>query len=69
MISVKLEGFDQLRRQFGQFERQLPFAAARALTETARKARAAVTASLPQVLDRPTPFTMNAFTVKEATKN
>lgn len=49
-------------------QRQVPFAQARAVTEVAKRVAKAETAALPQVLDRPTPFTMRAFTVRGATK-
>ncbi|MBX6382093.1 MAG: hypothetical protein IRZ07_03830 [Microbispora sp.] len=48
--------------------RQIPFATAKALTATADAARIAVTRSLPQTFDRPTPFTLRAIGIKAATK-
>ena len=47
---------------------QLPFATAKALTDAAQAARIAVRNSLPSVFDRPTPFTMNAVTIRSANK-
>ncbi len=47
---------------------QLPFAIARALTDTAKDVQRLLTAALPRQLDRPTPFTMRAFAVTPATK-
>ncbi len=48
--------------------RQLPFATARALTDAAFAARNAVRGEIARVFDRPTPFTLNAFQVRPATK-
>jgi len=50
-------------------KRQLPFAAALALTETARAVAEAESAALPEVFDRPTPFTGRAFGVIGARKS
>lgn len=50
-------------------KRQLPFACARALTESARAAQQDVTRSLPAIFDRPTPFTQRAIGIKAARKN
>jgi len=47
---------------------QLPFATARALTETAKAAQREVTAALPSIFDRPTPFTMQAIGITAARK-
>ena len=48
--------------------KQIPFAAAKALTETARDAQRAVTKQIPQKIDRPTRFTMNAIGFNRANK-
>ena len=48
--------------------RQLPFAVAAALTDTALEARKAVVSEMERAFDRPTPFTLNAFEVKPAKK-
>ena len=48
--------------------RQLPFAVARALTETAKKAADAERDEMRRSLDRPTPFTLRAIAVRPATK-
>lgn len=67
-ISVK-EDIDSLAR-WARFvaSDQLPFATALALTQTARDAADAVTAALPDYLDKPTPFTRRAFRVRRAEK-
>lgn len=48
---------------------QMPFAAARALTDTAKAAKDGVTAELPSIFDRPTLFTQRAIGTKSARKN
>ena len=48
--------------------RQLPFAVALALTRTAQQAATAVERRMPEVFDRPTPFTRNSVTVRAARK-
>lgn len=56
-------------RMDAMVERQIPFAAAKALTATAQDVQAELTAELPVVLDRPTPFTLNAFGIRTARKD
>lgn len=70
MIKIDIRpGLAAFRRDFDNFAtKQLPFATARALTETARKAAAVETQALSQTLDRPTPFTLRGPMVKPATK-
>jgi len=68
-ISVQSD-LDALTRRLNDFERkQLPFASAQALTAVAKRVQAAEKAALPQVFDRPTPFTVNSIGVKAAKKN
>lgn len=52
----------------GQFARQVPFAAARALTRSAVAARAAAQAEIRRVFDRPTPFVTNGVRYEMTTK-
>lgn len=49
--------------------RQIPFATANALTQTAHRVRDAEKAEMVRVLDRPTPFTLNAWQVVPARKD
>ncbi|EHL97720.1 hypothetical protein HMPREF9946_04003 [Acetobacteraceae bacterium AT-5844] len=49
-------------------KKQVPFAAAQALNETAQMAQISVRRQLPSIFDRPTPFTMNAIGIQRATK-
>lgn len=51
------------------FSRQLPFAAAKALTDTAKLVQAAMPAAEEQDLDRPTQFTKQAFYMQPARKD
>ncbi|MDR5815804.1 hypothetical protein QCE62_19645 [Caballeronia sp. LZ033] len=68
-ISVQAD-LAALTRRLNDFERkQLPFASAQALTAVAKRVQAAEKAALPQVFDRPTPFTVNSIGVKAAKKN
>jgi hypothetical protein len=66
-ISVKHNIEDTIRRLRAQ-TKQVPFAIAKALTDTARDAARDVQSKLPQVIDRPTPFTRNSIRWKRATK-
>jgi hypothetical protein len=49
-------------------KRQVPFATAQALNDTAAAAQIAVKRRLPSIFDRPTPFTLNAIGLERATK-
>ena len=50
-------------------EKQLPFASAMALNDTAEAVRKAEQKEMESVFDRPTPYTLNAFFVQRASKN
>lgn len=52
-----------------RFKRQIPFAAAKALTRTAQDVQKAIVAELPTIFDRPTPFTQRGVGVTFATKS
>lgn len=68
-ISVRTE-FERLNLTLNDFaRRQLPFAAARALTATVQGARRDVQAGMPKVFDRPTPFSQRGITIRSATRN
>ena len=49
--------------------RQLPFALARGLNDTAADVRKAEVETMKRVFDRPTPYTLNAFQIKPATRS
>lgn len=50
------------------FKAQLPFAAAQALTKTAKQAQKALRLKMPRVFDRPTPYILNSTRIRPATK-
>lgn len=56
------------RRKRGMVEKQVPFAAAVALTQTAKDAQKVVTDRLERIFDRPTPWTKNSITIVSAKK-
>lgn len=58
-----------LRSVEDAYKKQIPFAASKALSDTANDAAKAMRAQLPKKLDRPTPFTMRAFGTRRATKH
>lgn len=67
-LSVR-QDYLRLHHTLTDFERrQLPFAAARALTRMAQEAGREVERGLPSTFDRPTPFTLNALGVTSARK-
>lgn len=67
-LSVK-SNIAQFRRQMRREQRsQLPFATAVALTRTGKDAKAAVEKKLPDVFDRPTPFTQRGVAALPASK-
>lgn len=59
---------DDVIRRFEGFEKQLPFAMARALTKTAQDVQAAERQEMKDVLHNPTPYTLRALYLKRATK-
>lgn len=62
--------FMPFAERLGRLEKQqLPFAAARGLTETARLASRQMTSALPEIFDRPAPFTMRSLFVTPARKD
>lgn len=68
MISIQLTGLDAVRARFESgLQRQIDFALARALTQTAYKVKEAIPGFLDQKLDRPTPWTKSGTYVDRAT--
>lgn len=57
-----------MRRYLGQLSDQAHFAMAVALTKTASNAKAMIVNKMPQVFDRPTPYTLGSIYIKPATK-
>lgn len=69
MLTVRIEGLDELKRKMSDMERkQLPFAAAKALTRCAQIAQANASMQIRQKLDRPTRYSMDMLFNKPATK-
>lgn len=70
-ISISMSGLDAVKRQIADAEKQMRFAASRALNETANEVRKAIPGELMRSLDRPTPFTAgeNAMFIRPATKD
>lgn len=68
MITVKVEGLDDVRRMLGDLQHKLPSVIARACTETAKDAQKEVKSFLPRMIDKPTPFIMNSVRVVAADK-
>ena len=67
-ISVK-DDMQRVLRQLSNFDRrQVPFVIAKALTATAKDAKADLVAVLPRVFDNPTPYTMNSIYFTTASK-
>lgn len=59
---------DEMAKNMGMLEKDIPFMAAYALTKTAQDIQAAEVAEMQSVFDRPTRFTLNSLYVKPATK-
>jgi hypothetical protein len=62
-LKALTKGFSDLRK------RQIPFAAAQAVTAVARKVAQAETEQLSKTFTKPTPFTQHAFRVRGASKS
>lgn len=65
-VTVDIKGFEAAMD--GLVKKQIPFATAYALTQTAKVAQQEVEREIPRVFDRPTPFTRQAIRIKPATK-
>lgn len=67
MFEVKVEGLEALRRQLDGFsDRRFAAAVATSLSRTAAALKDEYRRRLPEVLDRPTPYTLNSLFVKPA---
>jgi len=67
-ISVKTDIDKLLPKLAAVGSRQVPFVVAMALTRTGKLAQDAVKKSMPQVFDRPTPYTLNSTYLRPATR-
>lgn len=69
MISVRLDGLDAVQAHLAGYGRQIPFAAAQALTITAHAVHRDIRAEMAgRVQGGATPYTLRAFAVTGATK-
>lgn len=69
MVTIELQGLRELMARMDDAgKRHMPFAMAKALTQTARQTAAAETAHINAIFDKPTPFTQRAVGVTPATK-
>lgn len=62
-ISAATRGLDEIAR------RQVPFAAALAMTRTGQRVKAALVDEMKSSFDRPTPWTLNSLFMQKATKS
>jgi hypothetical protein len=66
-ISVEAD-FANLKARLNRLQRdQLPFAASMAINQVAADVADEITKQMPNILDRPTPFTLKAFQFKGGT--
>lgn len=67
-FTIKVEGLDKVVSKLDDLgKRQLPFALARALTQTAVAIKEDEIKEIKKVFDRPTPYTLNSLMVRPAT--
>ena len=69
MIKITIDDRELKRGLSALAKKQIPFATAAALTQTAKQVQAAEAQALPATFNTPTPFTMNAYAVRPATKS
>ena len=68
-IKVRVEGFERTRAYLAGRAKQVAFATAKALTDTAGQIREAIPSALEQQLDRPTEFTKRGVFVRPARRD
>ena len=70
MITVKIEGMAALQARLSGMEKQIPFAASRALNNMGFKANAEIKEEMKNIFEGgPTPFSLRAFKIDKANKN
>ena len=69
MIKVEIRGLDKTLAHIAGMQKQVKFAAAVALTRTARAVKDAMPDVMNRELDRPTPFTTRGLFVTPARKD
>lgn len=67
-IEVKIDTSRFEARMADLIREQLPFATAKALTDTAKDAERSGRTAMKQIFDRPTPYTLNSLYTQPATK-
>lgn len=66
-VSIKAD-VRAAKKMLRGFQKQIPFAAAKALTDTVKAVQKAEQKQMPRKLDRPTPFTLKGISIERATK-
>lgn len=69
MLEIRTDGFDEVRDFLAKTGVQMPFATAYLLTQLGMAARDKVKGTIPQVFDRPNPWTQNSIYLQPATKS
>lgn len=68
--SIEIKGLDELKKGLTEFQQSLyPTAMRNALNDVAFMAKSSVVERMKTELDRPTPFTLNAFAVDKASRD
>lgn len=68
MITIKIDGIQSVQEMLKQYPVQASRALETAIDKTAREIKDAIKQALPQVFDRPNPYTMNSLRI-QPTKN
>lgn len=66
MITVTLQGFDELQRRLSAMPKQLQRGVASGMNRTARAMEQHLLVEMERTIDRPTPFTLNAIGISQA---
>lgn len=68
MLTIKLDGFEEMKRKLSDMPRKVEIAAQRALLKTAPVVKDAEVAEMQRVFDKPTRWTLGAMKVKATKK-
>lgn len=68
MLNIKIEGLDDLTRKLDSMSRQVPFATARAITQTAKSVENKLQASMAGAFKSPSPYVKRSTFATVATK-
>jgi len=69
MFEINVVGLDEELKRLEGLEKQIPFALAKTLTNTAQAVKADLVEGMKRSFDRPTKFTLNSLYIKPARKN